>query len=77
MKFSSKSKVQSSKSGCSAGSTSVSRVQFGVSPNCDGARRIGFCQMNAGDLRWPWVSGVTPETTRQRRVLPTAYGRHG
>jgi hypothetical protein len=39
--------------GCS---TCVSRVQFGVPPNCIGAP----------------VSGETPETTRQRRVLPTA-----
>ena len=58
------------------GGTRVTRVQFGVPPNCLGARvivrrRMGYSQ---GCVLPPPVSGATPETTRQRRVLPTANG---
>jgi NADH-quinone oxidoreductase subunit M len=51
------------------GSTRVSRVQFGVPPNCVGARTIDFDQMKDGKLSPQTVSGVTPETTRGTRVL--------
>jgi hypothetical protein len=55
-------------------STRVSRVQFGVPPNCGEARGFAlarwFCSL-PGVLT---VSGETPETTRQRRVLPARRG---
>ncbi len=57
------------------GSTRVSRVQFGVPPNCPGARGLAFCRPPARGMYTLAVSGVTPETTRRRRVLPTASGR--
>jgi hypothetical protein len=57
------------------GSTRVSRVQFGVPPNCHGARGFAFCRPHSCSMYTASVSGVTPETTRQRRVLPTAFGR--
>jgi hypothetical protein len=53
------------------GSTRVSRVQFGVPPNCLGMHPIAFDQTINGILRPHTVSGVTPETTRETRVLPT------
>jgi hypothetical protein len=52
------------------GSTRLRRVQFGVPPNCGGARPTAFGQKNNSDLRKPSVSGATPETTRGTRVLP-------
>jgi hypothetical protein len=55
--------------GKAVGSTRVSRVQFGVPPNCVGARTIGFDQTKDGKLSPQTVSGVTPETTRGTRVL--------
>jgi NADH-quinone oxidoreductase subunit M len=57
------------------GSTRVSRVQFGVPPNCVGVRTIGFDQRKYGELRPQTVSGVTPETTRGTRVPPTVSVR--
>jgi hypothetical protein len=57
------------------GSTRVPRVQFGVPPNCRGARGLAVCHPHTRSVCTPPVSGVTPETTRQRRVLPTNYGR--
>ena len=58
------------------GSTRVSRVQFGVPPNCHGARATEFRRGNVRNLCQPSVSGVTPETTRRRRVLPTTSGHN-
>jgi len=56
------------------GGTRVSRVQFGVPPNCHGARATEFRRMNNSNLCPSPVSGVTPETTRETRVLPTGSG---
>ena len=53
------------------GSTRLRRVQFGVPPNCLGMRPTAFDQTTNGILRPHPVSGVTPETTRETRVLPT------
>jgi hypothetical protein len=53
------------------GRTRVSRVQFGVPPNCVGARSFTFFKVHNENPCVPLVSGATPETTRQRRVLPT------
>jgi hypothetical protein len=58
----------------SVGSTRVSRVQFGVPPNCHGAGTTEFRRMNTSNLCPSSVLGVTPETTRRRRVLPTTSG---
>ena len=60
----------------SVGSTRVTRVQFGVPPNCFWAREIAGGQISFSQccVLPPPVSGATPETTRQRRVLPTAIG---
>lgn len=55
-------------------STRVSRVQFGVPPNCGGGRGQTFCITHHQNSYVSPVSGGTPETTRQRRVLPTANG---
>ena len=52
------------------GSTRLRRVQFGVPPNCIGARTICVKRMANGDVRRQQVSGATPETTRETRVLP-------
>ena len=52
------------------GSTRVARVQFGVPLNCVGGRTICVTRMDNGSLRLPDVSGATPETTRETRVLP-------
>jgi NADH-quinone oxidoreductase subunit M len=57
------------------GSTRVSRVQFGVPPNCVGARTIGFDQMKNSEPSPQAVSGVTPETTRETRVLHNIFVR--
>jgi hypothetical protein len=54
------------------GGTRVSRVQFGVPPNCLGMRTTAFDQTINGILRPHPVSGVTPETTRGTRVPPTS-----
>jgi len=69
------------------GRTRVSRVQFGVPPNCVGACGFAFFQTLRQYSCVPPVSGATPETSRRppsrrsgalarreggRRVLPTA-----
>jgi hypothetical protein len=51
------------------GSTRLRRVQFGVPPNCIGARAMGVDRTNNGALPPRKVSGATPETTRGTRVL--------
>ena len=51
-------------------STRLRRVQFGVPPNYIGARTACERQMADGDVRQQKVSGATPETTRETRVLP-------
>jgi len=53
------------------GSTRVSRVQFGVPPNCGEARGYAVNRTRNQNPCVPPVSGATPETTRRRRVLPT------
>jgi len=54
-------------------STRVSRVQFGVSPNCGGA--YGFALNRSHHLqRRSHVSGATPETTRKTRALQLRIG---
>lgn len=53
------------------GSTRLRRVQFGVPPNCLGMCATAFDQTTNGIPRSHPVSGVTPETTRETRVLPT------
>ena len=53
------------------GSTRLRRVQFGVPPNCVGKRTMEITWTNDGKLCSQTVSGVTPETTRGTRVLPT------
>ena len=56
------------------GGTRVSRVQFGVPPNCVGVRGLVYdCRLNQNPCLPP-VSGATPETTRRRRVPPTFIG---
>jgi hypothetical protein len=57
------------------GSTRLRRVQFGVPPNCHGRRTIDIDRMNNGNLRSQKVSGATPETTRETRVLPHIFPR--
>jgi hypothetical protein len=52
------------------GSTRVSRVQFGVPPNCVGARATVLGRINNGNPCPLQVSGATPETTRETRVPP-------
>ena len=52
------------------GSTRLRRVQFGVPPNCHGARPAVGCWTINSSLRRQSVSGATPETTRETRVLP-------
>jgi hypothetical protein len=54
-------------------STRLRRVQFGVPPNCHDAYTIGFTRVNGGNLYWQTVSGATPETTRETRVLHNNY----
>jgi hypothetical protein len=53
------------------GSTRLRRVQFGVPPNCLGARAIYVARAINDKPCLQKVSGVTPETTRETRVLPT------
>ena len=57
------------------GSTRLRRVQFGVPPNCRGERTIDIDRTNNGKLRSQKVSGATPETTRETRVLPHIFPR--
>ena len=52
------------------GSTRLWRVQFGVPLNCHVARSTVGCRMSDGNLRWQSVSGATPETTCETRMLP-------
>jgi|GEM_PF-2637386 hypothetical protein len=54
-------------------STRLRRVQFGVPPNCHDAHTFGFARVNSGNLYWQTVSGATPETTRETRVLHYNY----
>ena len=51
------------------GGTRVSRVQFGVPLNCVDARVGGTGQASKSEPHTQTVSGVTPETTRETRVL--------
>ena len=51
------------------GSTRLRRVQFGVPPNCLGARAIYVARTINDKPCLQKVSGVTPETTRGTRVL--------
>ncbi len=55
------------------GSTRLRRVQFGVPPDCRGRRTIDIDRTNNGNLRSQKVSGATPETTRETRVLPHIF----
>jgi hypothetical protein len=55
------------------GSTRLRRVQFGVPPNCHGERTIDIIRTNNGKLCSHKVSGATPETTRETRVLPHIF----
>ena len=50
-------------------STRVPRVQFGVPPNCGGARRHNLTRPRHQQRRPRPVSGATPETTRGTRVV--------
>jgi hypothetical protein len=52
------------------GRTCVTRVQFGVTPNCGETRSLTLIRTHYQQRRVPSVSGATPETTRRRRVLP-------
>lgn len=52
-----------------AGSTRVSRVQFGVPPNCGATGRQTSARSRHQQRRRAPVSGDTPETTRETRVL--------
>ncbi len=54
-------------------STRVSRVQFGVPPNCGEARGLTLNRSHHPQRR-PHVSGATPETTRETRVLQLRIG---
>ena len=51
------------------GSARLRRAQFSVPPNCVGGRAVGLDQMKNSELSLQAVSGVTPETTRETRVL--------
>jgi hypothetical protein len=53
------------------------RVQFpdASGPNCRGRRTIDINRMNNGKLCSQKVSGATPETTRETRVLPHIFPR--
>jgi len=51
------------------GSTRLRRVQFGVPPNWVGTQATEIEHTRSSDLRPQAVSGVTPETTRETRVL--------
>ncbi|MGO8836550.1 MAG: complex I subunit 4 family protein [Limisphaerales bacterium] len=51
------------------GGARLRRAQFGVPPNCIDGRAVGLDQMKNSELSLQAVSGVTPETTRETRVL--------
>jgi hypothetical protein len=53
-----------------AGGTSLRPVQFGVTPNCGGARPTAFGQTDYSGVLLPSVSSVTPETTGVTPVPP-------
>ncbi len=53
------------------GSTRLRRVQFGIPPNCVGARAIYVARTINDKPCLQKVSGVMPETTRGTRVPPT------
>jgi hypothetical protein len=53
-----------------AGGTGLRPVQFGVTPNCGGARTTAFGRTNISGVQMPSVSGVTPETTGVTPVPP-------
>ena len=55
-------------------STRVSRVQFGVSPNCGGACDLAHNRTCQQQRRPSPVSFATPETTRETRVLQLRIG---
>ena len=52
------------------GSARLRRVQFGVPPNCRSAHTFAGNRTSDNNLCLQTVSGVTPETTRETRVLP-------
>jgi hypothetical protein len=52
------------------GGTGLRPVQFGVTPNCGGARPTAFGQTDYSGVLPPSVSGVTPETTGVTPVPP-------
>ncbi len=58
------------------GGTRLRRVQFGVPPNCCRKHTIDIDRTNNNKLRSQTVSGVTPETTRETRVLPNLFSAH-
>jgi hypothetical protein len=58
-----------------AGGTRLRRVQFGVPPNCRRECTIDIDRTNNGKLCSQKVSGATPETTRETRVLPNLFSR--
>jgi hypothetical protein len=53
-------------------STRVSRVQFGVPPNCGRTRDLAQARPRHQKRRPSRVSGATPETTRGTRVLQSS-----
>lgn len=55
-------------------STRVSRVQFGVPPNCGETRHQTLTRLRHQQRRPSPVSGGTPETTRGTRVLQSSKG---
>jgi hypothetical protein len=54
----------------SVGGTSLWPVQFGITPNCGGARPTGFWHQLTENVRQRSVSGATPETTGATPVPP-------
>ena len=52
------------------GGTGLRPVQFGVTPNCGGARSPAFGRTSNSDVQMPSVSGATPETTGVTPVPP-------
>ena len=50
-------------------STRLRRVQFGVPPNCGKMRAAVLVRTDHDKLRPFQVSGETPQTTRETRVL--------
>jgi hypothetical protein len=53
-----------------ASSTRGPRVQFGVPPNCGETHCFALARPRHQQRRPRPVSGATPETTRETRVLP-------